>query len=97
MNVGIEKYIPRGRDNAISRKDLVMLTGMDDRTVRACISQVRENGKPICANTVTGGYYMAETEEDIKHLLGDLRSRISKLCKCYAAVKGTGIWKGLVS
>lgn len=96
MSGGIEKYIPKGRDNAVSRKDLVMLTGMDDRTVRAHISEARERGVAICANTVTGGYYMAETEEDMKLLLGDLRSRVAKLCKCYAAVKSTGIWKGLV-
>lgn len=82
----ITKYIPVGRENAISRKRLAAITGMSDRKVRACISEARERGTAICANTVTGGYYMAESEADVRLLLGELRSRIAKLRACYVAV-----------
>ncbi|MBQ6346535.1 MAG: hypothetical protein IJI71_03140 [Clostridia bacterium] len=89
MNGSIAKFIPKGRENAISRKDLVLLTKLDDRTVRAKISEARESGAAICANTVTGGYYMAETEEDKQALLGELMSRMKKLSACYNAVRKT--------
>lgn len=83
----ITDYIPAGRENAISRKRLAAITGMSDRKVRACISEAREKGAAICANTVTGGYYMAETEEDKQALLGELMSRMKKLSACYNAVR----------
>ena len=38
-----------------------------------------------------GGYYLAETEEDVKLLLGELRSRMGKLAQCYRAVKAKGL------
>ena len=51
----ITTYIPKGKENAISRKALIELTGLPDRKVRECISQARretviinlQNGKDI--------------------------------------------------
>ena len=86
----IENYIPAGRDNKISRQSLSICTGLPDRTVRRLISDARMRGIPIVGDPA-GGYYIAETEADIKLLLGELYSRIEKLAHCAGAVKAKGL------
>lgn len=81
----IENYIPVGRENKISRESLRACTGLPDRSVRRLISDAREHGIPIVGDP-TGGYYMAETEADIRLLRSELMSRMMKLYACYDAV-----------
>lgn len=92
----IENYIPVGRENKISRESLRVCTGLPDRSVRRLISDAREHGIPIVGDP-TGGYYMAETEEDVMLLLGELRSRIIKLSHCAGAVREKAGIKELAS
>ena len=89
MKGTIENYIPQGRENKISRKSLVMCTGLPDRSVRRMISDARMRGIAIVGDPA-GGYYIAETEADINLLLGELYSRIGKLAKSYREVKKHG-------
>ena len=86
MKGSIENYIPVGRENKISRQSLAMCTGLTDRVVREYISEARSRGKAIVGDP-TGGYYMAETEEDVRLLLSELNSRITKLAKCTSEVR----------
>ncbi len=86
MKGSIESYIPVGRENKISRRNLVICTGLPDRSVRRLISDARERGIPIVGDPA-GGYYMAETEEDVMLLRGELRSRSIKLSHCAGAVR----------
>ena len=90
MKGSIENYIPVGRENKISRQSLSICTGLPDRTVRRLISDARMRGIPIVGDPA-GGYYMAETEEDVMLLLGELYSRIEKLAHCAGAVKAKGL------
>lgn len=82
----IENYIPAGRDNKISRQSLSICTGLPDRTVRRLISDARMRGIPIVGDPA-GGYYLAETEADVRLLLSELNSRITKLAKCTSEVR----------
>ena len=86
----IENYIPVGRENKISRESLRACTGLPDRSVRRLISDARMRGVAIVGDP-TGGYYMAETEEDVNLLLAELGSRITKLQHCYGAVAAKGL------
>ena len=86
IRINITDYIPKGKDNKISRESLSLCTGMSDREVRRHISKARAEGNPIVGDP-EGGYYMAETDEDISTLLGELASRMGKLAQCYNAVK----------
>ena len=86
----IEDYIPVGRDNKISRKSLVLCTGLPDRTVRRLISEARMRGLAIVGDP-TGGYYLAENEGDVRLLLSELNSRINKLEHCAGAVRAKGL------
>lgn len=90
MKGSIENYIPVGRDNKISRESLTICTGLPDRSVRRLISDARMRGVAIVGDPA-GGYYMAETEEDVRLLLGELGSRITKLQHCYGAVAAKGL------
>ncbi len=82
----IENYIPVGRENKISRESLRACTGLPDRSVRRLISDAREHGIPIVGDP-TGGYYMAESEADVRLLMSELNSRIGKLAKCVKAIR----------
>ena len=53
----IVELIPK--DRWISRKELVMLTGLPDRSVRRLIEAARRAGHRIISNTHAGGYKMA--------------------------------------
>lgn len=85
MKGNIENYIPTGRENKISRQSLCMCTGLTDRVMREYISEARSRGKAIVGDPA-GGYYMAETEADIRLLMNELMSRMMKLYGCYDAV-----------
>lgn len=84
--INITHYIPEGRDNKISRASLSICTGLPDRSVRRLISEAREQGIPIVGDP-EGGYYMAESEADVRLLLSELNSRIGKLAKCVKAIR----------
>ena len=87
---GIVDYIPKGKDNKISRQRLVLCTGLPDRSVRRLISAARADGHAIVGDP-NGGYYMAENDADVRLLLGELASRMGKLAQCYNAVKEKGL------
>jgi hypothetical protein len=88
--MSIIDYIPKGKDNKISRQSLMLCTGLPDRSVRRLISAARADGHAIVGDP-DGGYYMAETKEDVYLLLGELASRMGKLAQCYNAVKEKGL------
>lgn len=88
--MSIVKFIPKGKENKISRSSLSMCTGLPDRSVRRLISAARAEGHAIVGDP-DGGYYMAETEADVNLLLGELASRMGKLAQCYNAVKAKGL------
>ena len=90
MKGTIENYIPQGRENKISRQSLSLCTGLPDRSVRRLISEARMRGIAIVGDPA-GGYYMAETEADVRLLLSELNSRIKKLEHCAGAVRAKGL------
>ena len=52
-----------GRENAIPRRELEKLTGLDGRTVRLMIEAERRTGTPILSDSSTG-YYLPATEHE---------------------------------
>lgn len=59
----VSDLLGRGQENAISRRHLEKLTGLDGRTVRLMIEQERRSGTPICADNLTGYYLPANSDE----------------------------------
>lgn len=60
----------------LSRKDLARHTGSKDRTIRDAISELRDEGVPICTDRTEGGYYIGTREEYSKTVIADYLSRI---------------------
>ena len=72
----MEKYKEESMEQSkvYSRQELAALMGVDDRTMRAEIRKQRRMGVPIMA-LKTGGYKMAETDEEKLELLKMYRNR----------------------
>ena len=64
----IINYIPKGRNNAISRTSLQQLTGLSDRQMREEISQARRY-KCIINLQNGAGYYIPDTDEEIQRFI----------------------------
>ena len=62
--MGIETYIPFGRENAITRKELCSLTKLSDRKLREQIEQARREGH-IINNQDGRGYYRTNDPDEI--------------------------------
>jgi len=64
--MNIIKFIPRGKKNAVSGKELKQLTGHDERTVKQQIANARLKGAVICSilDGNRGGYFIPESPEE---------------------------------
>ena len=68
--IDILDYIPTGRENAVSRKQLADRTGMNDREVRRAIETARGE-TPVISREDGGGYFLPRKDpEDIEAVNG---------------------------
>ena len=65
MGKAIVDYIPVGRENAVTRRQLCELTGMRDRALRNAIEDARQNGEIIINAQDGRGYYRSEEPNDL--------------------------------
>lgn len=65
MKTRVLACLKHGRDLANSRQWISMHTGIHDRRVRELIEELRNEGHLICNAQNGGGYYLAETTEEI--------------------------------
>ena len=63
----ITAFIPRGKENAISRDELMVATGLPDRQIRNLIHEARRNA--LILSLSEGGYYLP-TESEINDVEG---------------------------
>lgn len=72
-------FIPYGKDNAVTRQELVKLTGFDDRTVRNEIKKLRAEGEPILSSSHHVGYWRSDNPNEIEGYLRECDSRCKAL------------------
>lgn len=75
-----------GRENAIPRRELEKLTGLDGRTVRLMIERERREGRPILADNATG-YYLPATEYERAACVRSMRHRAGEIMKSAQAIE----------
>jgi biotin operon repressor len=63
-----------GSRSGIAAKDLAARTGCTEREVRKHVSELREQGTPICGHPSTG-YYIASTHQELEETCAFLRNR----------------------
>ena len=82
MGLEILNHVHIGRENAVTRQELVNRTGKDNRTVREMIQEARLAGYPIMSSSTSSGYWLVESVEEAEQYIRENRSRIKKLTEC---------------
>lgn len=74
----IEDYIGYGPESAITRQELVMITGHNDRLIRDVIGKMRKEGIPVV--NFGKGYYISNDPDEIKRFVRkELSSKINDM------------------
>ena len=55
-----------GKENAVSRQNLALLFDGSDGNMRRAVAQARLEGVCICNEQDGGGYYLPDTQEELK-------------------------------
>ena len=82
----IAVFLSHGRENAIPRRELEKLTGLDGRTVRLMIERERREGMPILADNATG-YYLPATEHERAACVRSMCHRADEIKKTAEAIE----------
>ncbi len=76
----IYDLLPVGAENAISRRELSALTGIEDRQLRRQIASERRAGALILSSSETnGGYYRAASREELQRYVRSMQSRSKEI------------------
>ena len=73
--IGIERFLLYGAENALPVKELERLTGMQQRQITKAIQDARRRGVPVLATMYPGGYFIAATEEEKAQCIKSLQHR----------------------
>lgn len=74
----ISDFLSTGAENAITRQDLVSLTGVDERKVRMLIHAERKAGKLIMSDNIHG-YFMPDGVDDVKRFHRSMTHRAAEI------------------
>lgn len=88
MNGKIINLIPFGQENAITRKQLMNLTGFTDRIVRSSIEEARK--VEVIVNLQDGRGYFRPLESEylqVREYYLQERSRVIKIMHSFPAIK----------
>jgi hypothetical protein len=75
----VSQAIQRAAGKAVSRMDLVAATGLCDRTLRECVSELVRQGESIVTDRTLGGYRLATDPALIRRECEALRSHGTRL------------------
>lgn len=82
----ISDFLLHGAENAVPRRYLEMVTGLDGRTVREMITRERLHGTPILSDCVRG-YYLPTDEGEKARFVRSMRHRASEILRAAKAVE----------
>lgn len=86
----ISSLLSTGQDNSIPLLHLMMITGMDGRTVRRMISEERLSGIPILADNQTG-YYLPANQEEKQRCVRSMKHRAKEVERVAKAIESAEI------
>lgn len=82
----ISDLLHSGTENGTTLRELVALTGMDERLVRLKIQQERKDGKLILSNN-RDGYFLPETTEDVQRFARSMSRRAAEIASIARAAE----------
>ncbi len=73
----IFELLPEGQENAISRKDLATITGLNDRELRREIASERREGALILSSTDSehSGYFRPASADELRRFVTSMTRR----------------------
>lgn len=74
----ISELLQTGAENGTTLRELVAMTGMDERLVRFRIQQERKSGKLILSNN-RDGYFLPEHPEDVRRFARSMSRRAAEI------------------
>lgn len=82
----ISRYLLEGQENAIPRRELEKLTGLDGRTVRLMIERERRAGVLIISDNSTG-YYLTCDPAEAQRFAHSMQHRAGEILKTARAIQ----------
>lgn len=82
----VSDLLQQGAENAISRRDLMSLTGLSDRELRLTIETERRHGTPILSDCI-GGYFLPGNQSELDRCVRSLRRRAKEIEATAAAIE----------
>lgn len=82
-------FVPEGAENAISRQDLMLATGLSDRELRHKVHLERRTGYQILTNCETSGYYRPTNPEDSMRFVRSMRHRAAETSAVADAIEAS--------
>lgn len=82
----IASLLLSGRENAIPRRELERLTGLDGRTVRLMIERERRAGVLIISNN-SSGYYLTDDPAEAQRFARSMRHRAGEIVRTARAIE----------
>lgn len=76
-----------GRVNAITRRDLEAITGLDGRTIRLMIERERRRGTLILSDN-HHGYFLADDPAEAQQFARSMRHRAGEILRTARAIEG---------
>ena len=83
----VENYIPHGSTNAVSRRELCSLLGMEDRILRKNIESAITDRGVLIVNVGAGYFIPDDSEEDKSCMESYLRSESAKARSIFRRLK----------
>ena len=78
----LKMQLRNGRSQARTSRELTKVCQVTDRELRLVIRDFIAGGLPVASSTSgTKGYFIAQTDEEVKGYILELRSRIIETCK----------------
>lgn len=74
-------FIPKGKENAVTKGYLMNVTGLSERNVRSEIQRINEQGKDIICCENGKGYYRPATKEEAERYIRYNHSYLVALAK----------------
>lgn len=86
--MNILDFIPTGKENAISKQELMSRTGIkDERLIRDAIKKQVESGVPILSSSGHKGYWYSEDIDEIEEFIRENDHRSNAINKTTAKLK----------
>lgn len=84
----ISDFLLHGAENAVPRRYLEKMTGLDGRNVRKLITLERLRGIPILSNC-TAGYFLPANQAEREQFVKSMRRRAGEILRAAEAVEKT--------